>query len=89
MASTVTAVTCAAAAWTLISEANVSVAFEWRSETGYGKWHIGQTEPDVDTIHYKTLRPKSPQSLNDLSIADKVWAQPFGTDDLIMEVITP
>ena len=89
MAAATTAVLCTAGVWTPISTGNAGVAFEWREDTDYGKYHLGQTIPAVDTIHYKTLRPKAPQSLNDLLPEDIVWAMPFGTSDQYMEVLTP
>ncbi|MDB5582845.1 MAG: hypothetical protein JWR80_8021 [Bradyrhizobium sp.] len=88
MAATTIDVSCPPNQWTLLATSVASVSFEWRSETGYGKWHIGQTMPDAETTAYKTIRPKAPQSLNDLSIADKVWAMPYGDAELVMEVIT-
>lgn len=81
---------CPAGEWTLICELSASVAFQWRSETGYGKWFGGQDEPDPDTLDYATLRPKATVSLNDLSAGDKIWAMPdVGDAALVMEVILP
>lgn len=90
MVATVTAITCPAGEWTLISDGKASVAFQWRGEGAFGRWVIGQAAaPAVDTTHYMTIRPKSPQSLNDLALGDKVWAMPEGGASQIMEVITP
>lgn len=81
---------CPAGEWTLICELVAAVSFQWRSETGYGKWFLGQTEPDIDTLEYSTLRPRQPVSLNDLSVGDKVWAMPdVGGGALVMEVVRP
>jgi hypothetical protein len=90
MAAHVTCITCEPGVWTLLAENVSSVAFEWRSETAVGKWVIGQGDPpETTTQDYKTIRPKSPQSLNDLSVSDKIWAMPEGSIAQKMEVIAP
>lgn len=89
MAETVTMVPCISGEWTLIADNKSAVAFQWRDDTAYGKWTFGSTLPDAETDDFWTLRPKAPQSLNQLSSGVKIWAMPFGSEDLDMEVVTP
>ena len=89
MAESVNAIACAGNQWTLISQGKASVAFQWRGDTDYGKWTFGTSLPDNATPHFWTLRPKSPQSLNQLTIGTNVYAMPFGDETQIMEVVAP
>jgi hypothetical protein len=91
MAETVTAVDCPAGEYTLIAEDVASVAFQWREDlpSAYGRWTFAASQPSDDIEDYWTLRPKQPANLNGLSVGVKVWAMPVGSDDLVMEVVTP
>ena len=87
MAAIVKSIPCPDGVWTPISAGEASVAFLWRDDTGYGKWTVSDTEPSVDTDDYMTLRPKHPQSLNDLAISDRIWVMSFVETQKI-EVVT-
>jgi hypothetical protein len=83
---------CAPGVWTPITDGDVSAVLQWRSETVTGKITITQSggdDPAVNTDHYWTLRPKTPVSINDMSIGDIIWAMPVGTATLKLEVILP
>lgn len=82
------AVPCPAGEYTLIVSGKASVSFSIREESRYGRWKFAASQPDVDTIHYKTLRPRSSENFNDLSISAKIWFRPEGDQDLTIEVVT-
>lgn len=88
MAEKVEGINCPAFEWTPIVEDEPAAFFQWRDRMATGKCTFGATAPDVDTLDYWTVWPRSPQNFNELSSGVKIWAMPIGGADQIMEVIT-
>jgi hypothetical protein len=89
MAESTPAVICPAGEWTLISDGNASISFQWRDDDAIGRWTFSDTTPAIGTADFVTLRPKQPANINQLSSGARIWVLPEGTSDRVVETIIP